>query len=156
MHKNADVNPFLVDVFAGGVSPRNSRADIKRITYTAARAAGWQVGEFHWAKTGKSYHHVEVATSVDISCVLLNHSGKLVALSLHLPEFYAENFVADDSFCKAIEAYPDMKFLPPLELEREWQDADVDWLSSRDAMMAYDLKYWKPETVGQILFNGWD
>ena len=63
----------------------------------------------------------------------------------------------DASFASAAAGYaPSMQVLSADDLSADLTDADRCWLISLGSDMDYNLKYWRPGTVGEVIFNTWD
>ncbi len=49
-----------------------------------------------------------------------------------------------------------MQVLLAADLQSDLTDADRRWLISLGPDMNYNLKYWRPRTAGEVIFNTWD
>jgi len=62
-------------------------------------------------------------------------------------------FILNNEIKKIIEQYSIYKVLNPEELNNPIQPNDLKQLNSAELGQ---IEYWKPETVGEIVFNWWD
>lgn len=129
------------------------------MAYAVARDCGWRVLEFHWRPVYCTLHmcFVQRQRENDSIAILIGGDAPIVALSAtsHLNEAF--RYVDDAAFDTAISGYaPSVHVLPASELARELSAADVDWLRSLGEGMSYNLNYWRPRTVGEVIFNTWD
>ncbi|NND04684.1 MAG: hypothetical protein HKN91_18060 [Acidimicrobiia bacterium] len=121
--------------------------------FAAARQVDAIVGE----EPERSPFHNYVATEVTPQrgrslLVLKNDYLPIVAFSLKssdLPEFVAW----PQSGAALIEVDPSLRVCEPDELNRRPTDRDLAQLGDAERQ---EVKYWKPTTIGEIIFNWWD
>jgi hypothetical protein len=66
-------------------------------------------------------------------------------------------FFYDPSFAEIAEAiYAPFSFICAADLGKDLTAADRAFVANLSDQHASDLKYWKPETVGDVVFNFWD
>jgi len=49
-----------------------------------------------------------------------------------------------------------MQVLRADDLSADISETDRSWLVSLGPDMDYNLKYWRPRTIGEVIFNTWD
>lgn len=50
----------------------------------------------------------------------------------------------------------DYRILKKQELERPWRWTEQELASSLPRHMIKDINYWRPRTIGEVVFNSWD
>lgn len=66
-------------------------------------------------------------------------------------------YMDDAAFTSAALRYaPSVQVLLAADLKRDLSEADRAWLLGLGGDMGYNLKYWRPSTVGDVIFNTWD
>ena len=93
----------------------------------------------------------------DSIAILVGGDAPIVALSATSQANEEFRYIDDAAFSSAMSGYaPVVQVLPATELLAELSDADVEWLRALGADMKYNLNYWRPRTVGEVIFNTWD
>jgi hypothetical protein len=133
--------------------------EIAHALYAVARQLGWHVQEFHWNQIAKSYHWADVQHDGKEFSVLFEQGSRVTALAGRILSFPDRGFFDDSAFGAAVEtsAYDQFIVAPAAELTRDLTEADRALIDAHpDIVWPDDMKYWKPRSVGEILFNFWD
>lgn len=126
---------------------------LRSLCFDAARVAHAQVGPWREAAMC-TFHSVSIA-SQSASCVALFHAHlPLVAFTVTppAPGLPIIGFVDPPSWAGTFEA-ADLHLLGPLTLGRPIADADLGGLSRAELDQ---IAYWRPRSLGDLLFNWWD
>lgn len=117
---------------------------------------GGTIENFDFNLLGKSYLAVTLRTATDVFSVLCNGVHPYLA------------FIPPSSIGAVL---PDPTFLSPTHIAAlfsaytEFQPLDADWLNAEvhaellEDLGSAELKqvtYWKPQRVGEVIFNHWD
>ncbi len=80
-----------------------------------------------------------------------------MALSSAVPDYFNLAFIDDAAFTSAVHQMS-APFLPlsAAELVRPLTEEDRVFIRTLSDQHERDLKYWRPETVGDVIFNWWD
>jgi hypothetical protein len=128
--------------------------DLKAITYYAARRT-------HAAVTGiipagpTPNFHTAVLTYPARQITILRHD-KLPLLAFAEPRDHPSTilvFADDPDLAAVIQEVSDLRILTTAELGQPLSRAD---LADLDQTEHQQIKYWKPDTIGQLMFNFWD
>lgn len=93
----------------------------------------------------------------DSIALLVGSEAPVVALSASSQVNEEFRYIDDAAFSSAMSGYaPGIQVLPAAELLRGLSEADIIWLRGLGDEMIYNLKYWRPQTVGEVIFNTWD
>ncbi|MGE0180442.1 MAG: hypothetical protein AB7O91_11565 [Sphingomonas sp.] len=126
----------------------------KAACYLVAGMEGGSVESLHLDRVARSYYAATVRTRSDHLSVLCNATHPYLA------------FVAAGTF-----GGWDSEFIAPVSLASafasvtEFQPLDADWLAAdlRAELLAdlasgelEQVKYWKPQRIGDVVFNCWD
>ncbi|WP_394613623.1 hypothetical protein JNUCC0626_27305 [Lentzea sp. JNUCC 0626] len=124
-------------------------AEFRGLVHEAARRAGGAVTRWCEPHVTPNFHaaYVEYRDHRPTVAVLLTHAGD-VALT-HDHERQPLVF-ADDAALTGVLEELGLTVRTPAELHRPFRAADWPLLDARD------VRYWRPETAGQALFNWWD
>lgn len=133
------------------------RREITTAICSAARTCGWDIQGFHWNTYPMTFHWAEVMQDERKFVLLIHQSSPFVALSSAVPDYFNLVFFDEPAFAEAAQrlAAP-FKVLPASELTRPLSDVDRAFLMQLSAQHERDLNYWKPDTVGDVIFNWWD
>jgi hypothetical protein len=122
--------------------------------YLVARMEGGSVESLVFDRLARSYYAATIRTKTDHASVLCNAMYPYLA------------FVPPGAF-----GFTDLEFVAPVRLASafasmtEFQPLDADWLRDdpRPGLLANlaeaeleQMKYWKPQRIGDIIFNYWD
>lgn len=148
----------LLKAFANRGSTRDKIAE-STFLHAAARACGWSIGQVEESRAILSYGWVRAEWREAATFILLHNEGAAAAFTVTDQPWTSGNlrFVDRPEFVTATQSlqWP-IHFLTASELNHSLSSEDREFLTSLDSMMAYDVKYWNPETVGQVIFNWWD
>jgi hypothetical protein len=93
----------------------------------------------------------------DTIAILVGADAPIVALSASTHVNDEFRYADDAAFGSAVTGYaPGVEVLPARELLSELSDADLSWLRALGSEMTCNLNYWRPVTVGDVIFNTWD
>jgi len=104
-----------------------------------------------------SFHWAEVRQGGRKFALLIHKFSPFVALSSALPDYFNLMFFDDPAFAAAAQRIvAPFGILPAYELTRPLSDADRVFVTQLSAQHERDMKYWKPDAVGEVIFNWWD
>jgi hypothetical protein len=133
---------------------------IEALIRACARMLYWRVEGFGWRRLSRSYHRCFVAKDGAPFEIVAHAEGAVMALTDRQddPVLVGEpTFLEMEGFASALaQVAPYATALSASELNQDLSDADRAWLRQLSPRMAYDLKYWSPQTVGDVVFNFWD
>ncbi|MGW0415533.1 hypothetical protein ACWDZX_30415 [Streptomyces collinus] len=131
-------------------------ADFKALCYEFARRTGGHVESVSDGRFPPSFHHVVIAFRDRRVAVLCHQTLPLLALAAPPGEssFWPLSFVDDPAIGSAIAAVSRIRLLTAAELDMDWSRA----AAHPPAALAQgkDLTYWRPGSVGDVIFNMWD
>jgi hypothetical protein len=139
--------------------PAGEHADLRRFTdicYHAARAIGGAVTgvtpagvtpNFHTVDIthGHAQHHVEVLRHIALPLIAFARPAADGDLTM--------TFVDHGDLAAALTSLTDAQILTVEQLRTPLARVD---LSALDRHEHRQINYWKPDTVGELLFNFWD
>ncbi len=150
--------PRITGFFDRSAPPRSLNPDaFKRACYLAAQWEGGSVEGIDRDLRNRNFYAANIRTSVDDVSVLCNSVHPYVA------------FVPARSF--AVGSDLELTFVEPVSLAAtflaatEFQPLDACWLNAdlNDELLTglapselEQVRYWKPERVGNVVFNFWD
>lgn len=151
-----EVSEILRAAFGDAVAP--SRAAISTACHTLAQTLGWRLIKIDWRTDevyAGSFHSVTFDAKDREVCLMIHAWSDVVALKTFRGSRSA--YLGDTRLMQTIEdlTLPFTGF-PAAGFEAELSEADRAFLSKVRPQMAYDLHYWNPKTVGDVLFNIWD
>lgn len=126
---------------------------LRGLCFDAARVAHAQVGP--WREAGTSTFHSVSIASQSASCVALFHAHLLLVAFTVTPPALGQpivGFVDPPSWAETFEA-GGLHLLGPLTLGRPIADLDLGGLSRAELNQ---VAYWRPRSLGDLLFNWWD
>jgi len=150
------VSPALVHAYSGSAEPLSQSA-IKALTFVIARECYWKIESFDWRGVHRTYHRCIVTREEGRFAALIGADAPILALTT-IREDQGWSFFDDASVVTAAAGYygPTLNILEAEDLSRDLTERDREWLRSVNKNMTYDLRYWNPQTVGQVVFNYWD
>ncbi|GAB2856792.1 hypothetical protein [Lentzea nigeriaca] len=126
--------------------------EFRGLCFEAARRTGGHVARWSVPKVTPNYHevHLEHADHRGTIVVLWTAEGD-VALTASVEPLPPIEFVDDAALMAVLaELSSDIRVWAKAELEKPFKAADWPDLDPRD------VRYWRPERVGDVLFNWWD
>lgn len=117
---------------------------------------GWLVTDYLWSGMSQNFHSIHLKKFDSSIWVLFNAHVPLVGFCSPAPlemGTLEHAFVAGEALNERFDRDTDFAVVPIEELRRPVTDNDYLALSSADREQA---KYWRPNTVGEIIFNFWD
>jgi hypothetical protein len=133
--------------------------EFRRACYEAARRTGGSVPEFRYSDGMVIPNFDQGVISYGdrtIAVVCMRHSG-VPLLAVAEPRVFAGagewgplTFVEAPEVIGVLAEFPGFRVLTPIEL-----DGPLD-PSAWPHLSPHDLRYWRPETLGEALFNYWD
>jgi len=153
------VSPALIAAFGSGSSA--SRASFLSTLHAACRDLGWKPGAFRAPDRPMSFEWLELLTPDSQHALLLDLDGRVAALTRTAPAFGRLDF-ADSDLLEPILALhsgangPSTVLLSRATLTADLRPADLVMLRALGPHMAHNLDYWRPSTVGEVIFNYWD
>lgn len=139
----------------GNIPFRVKFADFKRACYGASLATGARNITFHNAEgqVEPNFHWAEVQTSSETVYVLCNAHLPWVAFVEADPQGVALQFSEKAELMEAWNAFPEFRVLDVTYLEAI---PALDVLQYLDPAERHQIKFWKPQRIGDIIFNHWD
>lgn len=125
--------------------------------HVIARECYWTIESFDWRVIHRTYHSCLALQEGERFLALIGADAPILALS-EICEDQAWSFFDNASAVTAAAGYygPTLRVLQAADLSRDLTERDREWLRSAKKNMSYDLRYWNPQTVGQVVFNFWD
>ncbi|WP_228473055.1 hypothetical protein [Streptomyces cyaneochromogenes] len=138
--------------FSGPVVSRTDPGVCRTAWYAAARAARGRVGEFVAQGCAQNYHRATINDRDGDHCALFHDHYPLIAFVDEPRDWYTDQFREPPAWAAVLG---DLGFtvlsasvlLSPLSSVDTSALSDVEWRN---------IDYWRPETVGAVLFNSWD
>ena len=135
--------------------PAYSIRDFKQLVHAAAEGLGWAVASVTAAGTTPNFHvaHIEPPKR---QVFILGHSNfPIVAFAEQVAEIDQRlRFVDEPELASEISRlFPDVAIASSVELNRSITEHDLSQLGPADRRQ---IMYWKPRTIGQLVFNWWD
>jgi hypothetical protein len=125
--------------------------------YAIARDCRWKIAGFHWRPVYCTFHLCFVDTASGANTVVIGADAPVAALSRTSEPNDGLQYVDDAAFSSAAAGNaPDLQVLIADDLKRDLSEVDRAWLIALERGMDYDLKYWRPVTAGDVIFNTWD
>jgi len=134
-------------------TPELSRKSISSAAHAATRAAGWTIVAKQWAKH-QNYHQFEITKQASRLIILFNIAYPLIAFSIQIPlEDQQTDFVDAEDLAVAFRSASN--FIP-LSQEMLITSLNAEDLKHLNTAELDQVKYWQPETIGELVFNHWD
>jgi hypothetical protein len=135
--------------------PEVDRREFRGVCHTAAQLTGGKVSGYTPAGPACSFVTVSIVYPDRARVVLCNLHWPLTAIAdPTIPgDQAAPVFVDDPQLAETIGRISHYRALTPTELATPLTECDLSELG--DAELAH-IRHWKPETVGDMLFNRWD
>lgn len=122
--------------------------------YAIARDCRWTITAFHWRQIYCTFHLCFAATPTGDIAVVVGADAPIVALSSTSSVGDELRYIYDAAFGSAVSGCaPSMQVLLAADLNRDLTEADRTWLVALRSDMDYNLKYWRPSTAGEVIFN---
>ncbi|MFC9432471.1 hypothetical protein [Nocardia sp. NPDC057030] len=136
------------------VLPEIDQREFRSVCHTAARlTSGWVTCTVPAGWT-RSFVAVSIAYRDHGRAVLCNLSLPLVAVAEPIgPDEVVPVFVCDPQLTEVISCISQFRVLTPTELATPLAECDLSELGEAELAQ---IRYWKPETVGETVFNWWD
>ncbi len=143
----------------GAPAPQlDNKAEIMRALFAIGRASGLRVTGFQWSTYPMSFYWATVeGAAEEPRALLLATDAPIVALSATVPDYFNLRFIdhaAFDAAARAVAA--PFQRLTAAALDQPLTRADTEYLVGLGPHMVSNLKYWKPTSVGGVIFNWWD
>lgn len=125
--------------------------------HAAARALGWRIGDPVDPAPHASFHVARIETGAAPLWLLLENNGHAAALSPVQPVFGAWTFTDAPALSEALAAAGSpLHLFSAADLDTDLTPADRAFLTSLNLGFEANLAYWRPRTVGSVIFNWWD
>lgn len=128
-------------------APPQDERRFRQFCHAFARAHQGRVNAFDLDLSGKSFYAAEIELGHRRFSLLGNAFYPWIAFAE--PMEYAEITFVDAPF---VLTAPDVRLLTPDELRQDWRGC----ASRLGETEMKQIRYWKPQTVGEIVFNFWD
>lgn len=150
----------MSDLLRRVLSREEPRIDRRREITTAlhwiARDGGWNIGPVHWDIYPLSFHWVELSRGGAAFAMLIHGHSSFSALSSNLPDYFNLAFVDDPALSALCHEQGMLSLLTAADLNEPLTETDRDFMRSLGQEQAHNMKYWRPTTVGDVIFNWWD
>ncbi|MFC5216757.1 hypothetical protein [Streptomyces coerulescens] len=119
--------------------------------YAAARAADGRVAEFENRQIAQTFHTATIDRPDGRHCALFQAYSPLVAFVDEPHDWYTDQFREPPAWAAGLGGFG-FTVLSAAVLLSPLSTADTSALS---AVERQQIDYWRPETVGAVLFNSW-
>lgn len=155
---NEGVSDALTRIYATRVPQIDRKQEITSALHSISRQRGCTIKDFHWRTCPLSFHWVELEGAEGRFSLLIEEGAPFAALCRSIPPVGEKlKFFDDPSFAETAEAmHAPFSFIRAADLWRDLTAADRAFVANLSDQHASDLRYWKPETVGDVVFNFWD
>lgn len=128
--------------------------DLKKSLSGALAVSGFKVVDFMEARTYDTFHIMRFRRGDDFFCFLCHTVHPLLALVADFNmESYNFDFLSHQEIEKLISQYTRYRFLTSEYLN---QSVERDMLEGLSPSELEKVKYWNPNTMGELIFNFWD
>ncbi len=138
-------------------APASDEAEARTFTaacYHAARATGGTVTRVSPAGPTPNFHSIEISYRDQRIAVLRHAALPLVAFAdPHGDGSMTQTFADHPGLAAAITDVSDLQVLTAEQMNTPLSRADLSDLSAAEHQ---EIAYWKPYSVGELLFNFWD
>lgn len=137
-----------------GLIPEIAFDDFKRAIFSAFNRDGWRVGSLLPRSGTPNFHTAEIVSTNESTLVVCNGTYPIYA--------FADTSGLDNclltfrdypNLAERLKAFPNLMVASVSDLSRLITDADI---ANLDKCEAEQIKYWKPKTIGEIVFNWFD
>lgn len=148
--------PYGVSGFYNSDEPKPPEMDVKKykdMCYELARKLGGELAEFNYSLYPANFHKAHFKFPTQQVCLLMNKHYPLLAFAKTVETMKIEFL----DFSDGENAIPDEYTVLSAEaLESEVPNTARVAGAEMNKGTARQIKYWKPGTFGQIIFNFWD
>ena len=124
------------------------------ICHHAARTVGGTVAAVVPAGVTPNFHTVEIIRHGASTAVLGHNSVSIIALAAPRPPDDATvTFIDRPELAAAVRAACDLPILTMQQLNASISTADLTALGANEHRQ---IRHWRPNTIGELLFNFWD
>ena len=135
-------------------TPRVDYQKFCRFAYAIVRHTGGKVRELKEDGIGRNYYAATVAVDNDIRYLLCNAQYPIVAWSRNLPNTLVRiQFIDVPLTGTALEPHSDFYVSSTVQLNATLKEQDLSELAAPEC---FQIEYWAPDTLGALIFNGWD
>jgi hypothetical protein len=137
--------------------PALSQPAVTALLHFIARECHWRIDSFDWRQIHRTYHECKVQKEGDGFSVFVGADAPILAMA-RVSADGEKKYFDDPAVLTAATGYyaQTLEVLPAAELLSDLSDDERAWLRGFSKRMAYDLNYWNPQTVGDVVFNHWD
>lgn len=149
--------PYGVTGFYNSAEEKPPVIDLKKykeLSHGLARKLGGQLVEFEESIYAANFHKAVFQLPQMTLCLVMNSHYPIVAfatavdaMKIEFIDYPAGNEALPEEF--TVFSVSELEFPVPEDIRKI-----ADWGLNKGEIE--QVKYWKPETVGQILFNFWD
>ena len=118
----------------------------KKLIYQASYICDFKIESLNEASVTPNFHSAKLSKSGETLFILCSVNGEW-ALAKDVLYFNIE-FIDDFDFTRKLNSIFGIKFLTKIELDGPFE--------KRFYMSNSDIKYWKPMTLGNGIYNWWD
>lgn len=154
---SAQVSSLLIRALGTQAPPAEDKPRVTTLLHGIARAAGWKIEPIRWDTYPMSFHWTAADGPDGRFAILVGGHSPIIAFSSVLPDYFNLRFIDVPKFSEAASTIgAEFETLPSNELKADLTSQDREFVSQLGAQFERDLKYWKPQTVGDVIFNWWD
>lgn len=134
--------------------PEVSKASVLAAVELVTRMTGWKLVGNSWSAESSNYHQFHIARKTKQLKLLFNAYYPLVAFSVPLQECRMDiEFVDCSDLADVFRRLTDFQPMSKVELTTPVKSTDLKDLNKAELEQ---FNYWKPKTVGELVFNFWD
>lgn len=151
--KNPELLPRGITSFGDWIKnpePEVSPVDFKRLVYALAAENRMEVSNVDVSVTGKNFYWAEFRKNGNSFCLLENMQHPFVAF-VERVAFGSLPFLDKPNAFRLPEVYG-ITWLNSHILNQSWRGH----IGALDQAELDQIRFWKPKTVGDVIFNFWD
>ncbi len=142
------------------ILPLVDRNEFNKLCYSLAIYMNGKVKSFTGSQTNTNFYVNTLNISGETTHILLNDCYPFIAFATSV-DYCGISFVNKPDFSKILREFStDLKFLTTSELHETIQvDGKTFKLKNENSLNPVELSqilYWKPKTIGEVIFNYWD
>lgn len=135
------------------VFPKVEGKLLKRICYSSVFSVDGQIIHFSKPKYPVNFYSVKVKILEDTFYLLLNDNYPFIAFVSKINELYGITFIDDPMLTQKLAPYYQVL---GTELLYTTLNLEILEMSALNPLEKQAIDYWKPKTIGDIIFNFWD
>ena len=133
--------------------PRVDFKDFKQMLGSVMSSMGYKPIEFKHSDSTHNFHIGVFEKNREQLFIICNPVYPVVALTLDPEKVFGLDFISVPTVENAINQYTEYVVLTKEYLETPFSKYDTGELNDAEISQ---IKYWKPKTLGEVIFNWWD